>query len=328
MKPRISYFARSKIFLYACLAVCLCVCHTRAQAQEQIRIGISGVSPGFVPTIVAEKKGFYAKYGLRSEHVIISLAVAINALGTGDLDCVVSVAQGVSAALRGFPVKLVMMTEDKLDFFLMTKADIRSVADLKGKVVGISYPGSTTHLVAESILRHFNLEPGRDVSLFPTGDNQARLVALETGRVAATIGTPPYNILAPAKGLKVLLWARDYVAIPQNGLIVTDKKIQQSPDQVKRMIKGTIEALQFIRRGKEESIDIAAKWMQLDRPRVKAVLESVFPLYSADGTMTDVMLQAALDVEVQRGKIERKVALSEIADRTLLLEAQKELGIK
>ena len=72
----------------------------------------------------------------------------------------VSVAQGVSAALRGFPVKLVMMTEDKLDFFIMTKPDIRSVADLKGKVVGISYPGSTTHLVAESILRHFNLEPG------------------------------------------------------------------------------------------------------------------------------------------------------------------------
>ena len=51
-------------------------------------------------------------------------------------------------------------------------------------------------------------------------------------------------------------------------------------------------------------------------------------LQDADGTMTDVMLQAALDVEVQRGKIERKVGLAEIADRTLLLEAQKELGIK
>ena len=123
------------------------------------------------------------------------------------------------------------------------------------------------------------------------------LVGLETGRVAATIGTPPYNVLAPAKGLKVLLWARDYVAIPQNGLIVTDKKIQQSPDPVKRMIKGTIEALQFIKREREESIDIAAKWLQIDRERAKAVLESVFPLFSGDGTMTDVMLQAALDVE-------------------------------
>jgi NitT/TauT family transport system substrate-binding protein len=319
---------RTTALFCAYVLICFCASALSAQAQERIRIGISSVSPGFIPTIIAEKKGFYAKYGLRSEHVIISLAVAINALGTGELDTVVSVAQGVSAALRGFPVKLIMMTEDKLDFFLMTRADIRSVNDLKGKVLGISYPGSTTHLVAESILRHFNLEPGKDVSLFPTGDNQARLVALETGRVTATIGTPPYNVLAPSRGLKVLLWARDYVAIPQNGLIVTDKKIQQSPDPLRRMIKGTIEALQFIKRDKEESIDIAAKWLRIDRPMATAVLESVFPLYSADGAMTDVMLQAALDVEVQRGKIERKVTLSEIADRTLLLEAQKELGIR
>src|SRR5690242_1510726 len=70
-------------------------------AQEKIRIGISSISPGFIPTIIAEKKGFYSKYGLSSEHVLISLSVAINALGTGDLDYVISVAQGVSAALRG-----------------------------------------------------------------------------------------------------------------------------------------------------------------------------------------------------------------------------------
>ena len=72
-----------------------------------------------------------------------------------------------------------------------------------------------------------------------------------------------------------MLWARDYVAIPQNGLIVTDKKIQQSPDQVKRMIKGTIEALQYIRRDKEESIDIAAKWMTLTAQGSKPCSERV-----------------------------------------------------
>lgn len=324
----LKYSKMGSIIAYVSLSTLLLCFSFSAQAQERIRIGISSVSPGFIPTVIAEKKGFYTKYGLRSEHVVISLAIAINALGTGDLDYAISVAQGVSAALRGFPVKLVMMTQDKLDFFLMAKPEIRNVADLRGKIVGISYPGSTTHLVAESILRHFGLEPGRDVSLLPTADNPARLAALESGRVIATIATPPYNIIAPTKGLKVLLWAREYVAIPQNAAIVTDSKIKQSPDQVKRFIKGTIDALQFIRRDKEEAIDIAAKWMQLDRPRVKAVLESVFPLYSTDGTMTDQSLQAALDVEVQRGKIERKVALSEIADRTLLLEAQKELGLK
>ena len=69
-----------------------------ALAQEKIRIGISFLSPSFLPTIVAEKKGFYAKYGLASEHVLISLSVAMSALSTGDLDYACSVAQGVSAA--------------------------------------------------------------------------------------------------------------------------------------------------------------------------------------------------------------------------------------
>jgi ABC-type nitrate/sulfonate/bicarbonate transport system substrate-binding protein len=122
--------------------------------------------------------------------------------------------------------------------------------------------------------------------------------------------------------------ARDYLAIPQNAVIITDKKLQQSPDQVKKMIKGTIEALQFMRRDKEEAIDIAAKWMKIDRVRANAVLDTTFPLYSVDGTMTDQALQAALDLEMQRANIHRKVALSEIADRKLLLEAQRELGLR
>ena len=103
--------------LLPCLSLPLQISELKRKSES---VGISSVSPGFVSTIIAEKKGLYGKYGLRSEHVIISLAVAINAVRTGDLDCVVSVAQGVSAALRGFPVKLVMMTEDKLDFFRLT----------------------------------------------------------------------------------------------------------------------------------------------------------------------------------------------------------------
>ena len=318
----------SKNLIYASTVLLVMSLRFPAQAEDKIRIGISGLSSGFVPTIVAEKKGYYAKYGLQSEHVLISLAVAINALGTGDLDYVISLAQGISAFLRGFPVKLVMMTQDKLDFFIMARPEIQKMADLKGKILGISYPGSTTHLVAEALLRQFGLEPGKDVNLLPAGDNQARLTALESGRIAAMVASPPYNIIAATKGLKILLWARERLVIPQNAVIVTEKKLQQSPDQVKRMIKGTIEALQFISRDKEGAIDIAARWMRIDRPRAKAVLDSTFPLYSTDGTMTDQALQAALDVEMQRANIQRKVSISEIADRKLLLEAQKELGMK
>src|ERR1041384_5956092 len=146
-----------------------------ARADDKVRIGISSSSPGFLPTVVAEKKGFFTKYGINSEHIRISLAVAMNALGTGDLDYAVTMAQGVSAAIQGVPVKLVMMTQDKLVFFLMTKPNIQKGADLKGKVICISYFGSTTHLVADVIAKQNGLTPGQDLKILPCGDDMGRI---------------------------------------------------------------------------------------------------------------------------------------------------------
>lgn len=304
-------------------------CSARAaRGEERIRIGISANSAAFLPTIVAEKKGFYAKYGLTSEHINISLAIAMNALGTGDLDYAVTMAQGVVAALRGVPIKFVMMTQDNVVFFLMAKPQIQKVTDLRGKTIGISYLGSTIHLVADVISRNFGLVPGKDVNLLPSGDDQGRLASMDTGLTDAVIGSPPLDIFGAKKGYKVLLWARDYVNLPQNGVIVTDKKLQQSPDQIKRMIKGTIEALRFMRERKEESIDVLAKWTKLDRQIATAMFEGYSRAYSSDGSMTDQALQVAIEDGIKRAKLDKKVSFSQIANRVILSEAQKELGLK
>ena len=52
---------------------------SEVHAQEKIRIGFSTYSPGFLPTVIAEKKGFYAKYGLAPEHILIAISVGMNA---------------------------------------------------------------------------------------------------------------------------------------------------------------------------------------------------------------------------------------------------------
>jgi len=299
-----------------------------AHAQDKIRIGISSTSPGFLPTVVAEQKGFFTKYGLSSEHIRISLAVAMNALGTGDLDYAITMAQGVSAAIRGVPVKLLMLTQDKLVFFLMVKPGVQQVGDLRNKTIGISYFGSTTHLVADVIARRNGLVPGKDVNILPCGDDNGRIVALDTGRVDAVIGGPPLNMWGAKKNYKVIAWAKDYTNLPQNAVIVTDKKVQQSTDQAKRMIKGTIEALRFMQANKKESIDILASYSRSDRETAVGMFESYFPAYSHDGTMSNEALQAALDDALIRAKMDKKIPLAQIADRTLLAEAQKELGLK
>jgi ABC-type nitrate/sulfonate/bicarbonate transport system substrate-binding protein len=329
MKRKVAFVALKSLLFVGFFSTLLQHNCLTAQAEETIRIGISRPSPGFLPTFIAEKKGFYAKYGLSSQHIAISLAIAMNALLTGDLDYAVRISQPVSAAIKGLPVKLVMMTQDKVDSFMMVRPGIEKVTDLAGgRLVGISYPGSTSQSIAEAILLRHGLVPGKDVHLLRSGDDMGRLAALEAGRVDAVVGSPPLNIYGSRKGYKVLVWARDYVALPQNAVIVADKKLQQSPDQVKRMIKATIEALQFIREQKQESIDILQKWMKMDRDTASGTFESVFRAYSADGTMTDEKLQAAIEESLKGAQSDKKVPVSQIADRRLLLEAQKELRLK
>jgi len=309
----------------AALAIILAI-HPSVRAEDKIRIGISSSSPGFLPTVVAEKKGLFARHGLASEHIRISLAVAMNALGTGDLDYAVTMAQGVSAAIQGVPVKLVMMTQDKLVFFLMARPGIQKVADLKGKVIGISYFGSTTHLVGDVIARQNGLTPGQDIKLLPSGDDMGRIASLDAGRVDAVIGGPPLNMWGAKKGYHIIAWAKDYTNLPQNAVIATDKKISQSRDQVKRVIKATIEALRFMQENKNESIDILANYSRSDRPTAVGMFESYFPAYSVNGNMSDDALRAALEEALTRAKLDKKIPLTQIADRSILVEAQKEMA--
>jgi ABC-type nitrate/sulfonate/bicarbonate transport system substrate-binding protein len=297
-------------------------------AQDRVRIGISTASLGFLPTIVAERKGFYAKHGLITEHVQIACAIATNALLSEDLDYAVCTGPGISGAVKGLPIKLIMTTQDKLGYLLLVKPTIQKLTDLRSKTVGISSFGSQAYLTTVTLFRQAGLEPGKNVNLLPAGDNAARLAAMDTGRIDATILSSPFDIFGAKKGYKVLLWTRDHVPLTQNAVVVSDKKLKQSPDQVKRMIKGSIEGLRFLREHQEESIAIAAKWLHMDPAIARAAFENYLPCYSADGSLTDQALRDLIQYELDRGTTKKDIPLTQVANRDLLLQAQQELNVR
>jgi ABC-type nitrate/sulfonate/bicarbonate transport system substrate-binding protein len=172
------------------------------------------------------------------------------------------------------------------------------------------------------------MEPGKDVNLLPGGDNSARLAAMETGKVDAVFVSSPSDIFGVKRGYKVLLWSRDHVPLTQNTIVVTDKKLKQSPDQVKRTLKGSIEALKFIREHQEESIVIAAKWMKLDPATARAAFENYLPCYSTDGSLPDQALKDLIQYELDRSSLKKEIPLTQVASRELLQQAQKELNLK
>lgn len=73
---------------------------------------------------------------------------------------------------------------------------------------------------------------------------------------------------------------------------------------------------------------MAANWTELDSETTRTVLESYLQAYSIDGTMTDEALEAAIQMELERSKVQKELPISQVADRTLLWRAQKELNLK
>jgi NitT/TauT family transport system substrate-binding protein len=310
------------------IAVLLLWPQLNAHSQERIRIGISSASLGFLPTVLAERKGFYSKNGLLSEHVLVPCAIATNALLSEDLDYAVCTGPGISGAIKGLPIKLVMTTQDKLGYLLLVKPGVQKLTDLRGKTIGISTFGSQLYLTSVTLFRQTGLEPGKDVNLLPGGDNAARLAAMDGGKIDAAFVSSPADIFGMKRGYKVLLWTRDHVPLTQNAVVVTDKKLKQSAEQVKRMIKGTIEALRFAREHQEESITIASNWLKLDAATTRAAFENYLPCYSADGGLSDQALHDLIRYELDRANIKKEIPLTQVASRDLLQQAQKEVNLK
>ncbi|HKX51398.1 MAG TPA: ABC transporter substrate-binding protein, partial [Candidatus Binatia bacterium] len=184
-------------------------------SQERVRIGISAASLGFLPTVLAEKKGFYSKHGINSEHVLVPCAIATNALLSDDLDYAVCTGPGIAGAIKGLPIKLVMTTQDKLGYLLLVKPEVQKLTDLRGKTIGISTFGSQLYLTSVTLFRQAGMEPGKDVNLLPGGDNTARLAAMDAGKIDAAFVSSPADIFGAKRGYKVLLWTRDHVPLTQ-----------------------------------------------------------------------------------------------------------------
>ena len=297
-------------------------------SQERVRIGISAASLGFLPTVLAEKKGFYSKHGINSEHVLVPCAIATNALLSDDLDYAVCTGPGIAGAIKGLPIKLVMTTQDKLGYLLLVKPEVQKLTDLRGKTIGISTFGSQLYLTSVTLFRQAGMEPGKDVNLLPGGDNTARLAAMDAGKIDAAFVSSPADIFGAKRGYKVLLWTRDHVPLTQNAMVVTDKSLKQSPEQVKRTIKGTIEALQFIRDHQEESVAIASKWLKLDLATTRAAFDNYLPCYSRDGGLSDQALKDLVRYELERANLKKDIPLSQVASRDLLQQAQRELNVR
>jgi NitT/TauT family transport system substrate-binding protein len=296
-------------------------------AVKKVRMGIQSTNIGFLPFHVAYHKGFYHDQGIDLETIFMATQAVNAAFVRGDIDYSAAVNGIIQTIVRGAPAKILACAVDRPLQSFVSKKDIRSARELKGKKIGGSTPGGTASLMADLALKHFGLEPGRDVAVIPLRGN--RVAALESGAVDAALLGVPENIIAVDKGYNELLFVGDIVNFPQNGFGASVKKIQESPEEVYGMVQATLRGLLFSldNRNRDEVINIILKQWQLNDKRLAAeMLRQLSRGVTRDMSAKPEGMQLMIDLVRQDSKVSQPFTVAQIVDYSFLEKARRDLN--
>ena len=302
------------------------VLQTSVHAADKVRISIANLSGQFMTFALAHKRGFLKEEGIEAEIIRITGGASAAALSSGDLDYGTGMALG--GPITGLPVKVVACFVPAPVFALVARPEVNSVQELKGRTVGISTFGGLSIFGARVIAKHFGLDPDKDIKFVAVGAVEGRFIRLIQGQIDAAILAPPLDSEAKKKGFNILARAEDILIFPETGLVTGVKKIQEKPDEIKRVIRAGIKANRYIRGNRDGTIQFIMEWLKVNKDVATATYEGVVKVYNEDPSVCEKGLRVMIEERKTTLKVNREVPLSEVADLSILREAQREMGAK
>ncbi|HEY1372828.1 MAG TPA: ABC transporter substrate-binding protein [Candidatus Binatia bacterium] len=218
-----------------------------AQAPEKIRIAYTVVSPTQLNVWTAKEMGFYAKNGLDVEMVLlVGAPLAVTAMLAGETPIIHTGASAViTSNLTGSGAVLIAGSVNRFPYVLFVTDEIKRVEDLKGKKFGVSRIGSADNAAAQTVFERYGLKSD-DVGYVTIGSVPARLAAMQTNAIQATLLQPPETLKAKEIGVRALLdFTKLDVEWQQNGVAVTRDYIKKKPDTIRRFMRAYVEAVHY-----------------------------------------------------------------------------------
>ena len=235
----------------------------RANA-EAFRVGYPSLATGFAASWVTADKGIWKRHGLDVELIFLrggSRTVA--ALIGGSVDFVLGSDLGITTAiLQGASLTRVGVTTNTLGYSIVVQPNIKSIRDLKGKIIGITPGRDAAYARVVKLLRDNGMDSNKDVTFLSVGDGgpAARVAALSTGVIHASMFTPPSDMISEKAGMRIL--SRIDVANVAGGLNTTTAFIQKNRSQALRFLRGYMEGIRYLKSNKDESLKIFSKYVR------------------------------------------------------------------
>jgi len=260
--------------------------HAGYGQSAKLTVGYASLSSAQLPIWMAKESGLFAKNGLEVQTVLLTGTAPIMALVAGDTPITSMAGVGiVNSALGGSDAVIVAGGTVTLDWWLMSRPEVRSPGQLKGGSVAVSSFGTASDFVARFALQKIGLVPEKDVILVQLGDPIMRQAAMESNRVQATVHVAPSTFNAQKKGFNILA---DVAALglpyQHTGVVTTRKFIREHPDIVRAYTKAHVEAVYRLKTDRKSGIAALAKYMGgmkdreiLERTYDRAVADNILP---------------------------------------------------
>jgi ABC-type nitrate/sulfonate/bicarbonate transport system substrate-binding protein len=233
-----------------------------AAAADSVTIGTVGqASANLWPVFIGMSKGFFAAENLKVDIVYVqSSAQLVQQITAGSLDICMST--GLVDPLRaigmGAPIAIVRVEVQAPPYALLAKPAIKSLKDLKGKVISLGGAKDITRIYVERMLEPHGVKPGEFDMVF-AGATAARASALLAGAVDAAILLPPFNFQAVAAGFTDLGLTIDYVKdLPFSGTVVNARWANANAATLRRLLNAHTKSVAWFddERNRAEAVQI------------------------------------------------------------------------
>jgi NitT/TauT family transport system substrate-binding protein len=245
---------------------------TNPYAQStKLSAAYSAESSWSLATWVAYDGGFFKKYGLDVDLVLIRSAATITAaMIAGEAPMIQLGGNGpIQAALQGADTVNVLTLVPLIPQSLVVTPDIKTAEDMKGKRFGVSRFGALSDLVIRRYLRKFGLDPAKDVTIVQIGGIPEQLAAMKAGAISGGSMSPPVLTAAKKAGFKELA---DFESLnykyPATVIATTKSFIQRQRPTALNFLRGEIEGIHAIKTQKNFAVNVLKKYMRISDPDV------------------------------------------------------------
>ena len=285
-----------------CLLLAASLAHA-APEKQKVTIAVGGKAAlYYLPLTLAERLGYFKDEGLDVQILdFAGGAKSLQAMMGGSADVVaggfdhVIILRARGQKLQGF-VQLVATPSLVLGVSKARAPTYRSPRDLKGMKVGVTAPGSSTHIFLNHLLASVGLGPD-DVAVIGVGTGPTAVAAMRSGQIDAIVNVEPaISLLERAGAISVMIETMSEAGsravfgemLPAGSLYTKEAFIRENPQTAQALATAIVRALKWLQKASADDVlrVVPADYTLGDRAIYVAALERSRPGYSKDGLIS------------------------------------------